>query len=206
MWNSFERELYDMIRAAFIKYAGQCRIGRMDGAFVTYHNTQEIFGFQYVPLATMDKLVYGSSHMANLHFDVGLKLLGSILDHMTHTYAARYGDAPILVTLTPHQQSNGRRLHVDVSHVISESYFPAPADKPWLDGTRQVETGHTETWIVFVDTLVNGKVELQPWNLSAKDVLQVRYRLVEAKVCSTAPPLGPPLDSQMQEMVVQVRV
>ena len=29
-----------MIRAAFLKYAGQCRIGRMDGAFVTYHNTQ----------------------------------------------------------------------------------------------------------------------------------------------------------------------
>lgn len=48
LWNSFERELYDMIRAAFLKYSGQCRIGRMDGAFVTYHNTQEIFGFQYV--------------------------------------------------------------------------------------------------------------------------------------------------------------
>ena len=55
LWNSFEREHYDMIRAAFIKYASQCRIGRMDGAFVTYHNTQEIFGFQYVPLKTMDK-------------------------------------------------------------------------------------------------------------------------------------------------------
>ena len=28
LWNSFERELYDMIRAAFIKYSSQCRIGR----------------------------------------------------------------------------------------------------------------------------------------------------------------------------------
>ena len=52
LWNSFERELYDMIRAAFLKYSGQCRIGRMDGAFVTYHNTQEIFGFQYVKFLT----------------------------------------------------------------------------------------------------------------------------------------------------------
>ena len=41
----------------------------MDGAFVTYHNTQEIFGFQYVPLTVMDKIVYGSTHMATLHFD-----------------------------------------------------------------------------------------------------------------------------------------
>ena len=41
-----------MIRAAFLKYSGQCRIGRMDGAFVTYHNTQEIFGFQYVKFLT----------------------------------------------------------------------------------------------------------------------------------------------------------
>jgi len=52
--------------AAFIKYAGQCRIGRMDGAFVTYHNTQEIFGFQYVPLATMDQLV-SSAYIACIY-------------------------------------------------------------------------------------------------------------------------------------------
>jgi hypothetical protein len=30
----------------------------MDGAFVTYHNTQEIFGFQYIPLSVIDNCVY----------------------------------------------------------------------------------------------------------------------------------------------------
>jgi hypothetical protein len=29
-----------MIRSAFLKYSTQLRIGRMHGAFVTYHNTQ----------------------------------------------------------------------------------------------------------------------------------------------------------------------
>ena len=30
----------------------------MDGAFVTYHNTQEIFGFQYIPLSVIDNCMY----------------------------------------------------------------------------------------------------------------------------------------------------
>lgn len=57
---------------------------RMHGAFVTYHNTQEIFGFQYVPLKYMDRTVYGNSHMANTHFDTAAK----ILSHILHTVSS----------------------------------------------------------------------------------------------------------------------
>ena len=39
-FESFEREYYDLIRGAFIKYAFQLKIGRMSGAFVAYHNTE----------------------------------------------------------------------------------------------------------------------------------------------------------------------
>ncbi len=39
-WESFEREYYDMIRAAFLKYSLQVRMGRMDGIFVAFHNTE----------------------------------------------------------------------------------------------------------------------------------------------------------------------
>jgi len=38
-YESFEREYYDLIRGAFLKYIMQCKIGRMDGAMVAYHNT-----------------------------------------------------------------------------------------------------------------------------------------------------------------------
>lgn len=31
----------------------------MDGVFVAYHNTREIFGFQYIPLEEMDQRLYG---------------------------------------------------------------------------------------------------------------------------------------------------
>ncbi len=42
-WQSYEREYYDMIRSAFLKYSLQVRMGRMDGIFVAFPNTQRIF-------------------------------------------------------------------------------------------------------------------------------------------------------------------
>lgn len=37
--SSYEREFYDLIRGGFLKYIMQCKIGRMSGAMVAYHNT-----------------------------------------------------------------------------------------------------------------------------------------------------------------------
>ena len=42
-----------------MKYGLQAKIGRMDGVIVAYHNTAEIFGFQYIPLADMERCIYG---------------------------------------------------------------------------------------------------------------------------------------------------
>ncbi|KAJ7147506.1 RNA processing-related protein, mitochondrial RNA degradation [Mycena crocata] len=56
---SFEREYYDLIRSAFLKYGFQVRIGNMDGVIVAYHNTAKMFGFQYVSLEEMDQRLFG---------------------------------------------------------------------------------------------------------------------------------------------------
>ncbi|KAH9936356.1 mitochondrial protein Pet127-domain-containing protein [Fomitopsis serialis] len=61
-WMSFEKEYYDLIRSAFLKYSFQARIGAMDGVFVAYHNIREIFGFQYIPLEEMDMRLFGHTH------------------------------------------------------------------------------------------------------------------------------------------------
>lgn len=37
----------------------QCKIGEMEGAFVAYHNTQRIFGFEYITLEEMEQRVFG---------------------------------------------------------------------------------------------------------------------------------------------------
>ncbi|OBT58459.1 hypothetical protein VE04_01500 [Pseudogymnoascus sp. 24MN13] len=60
-YDSYEREFYDMSRSAFLKYSLQVRMGRMDGIFVAFHNTERIFGFQYLPLPDMDQSLHGSN-------------------------------------------------------------------------------------------------------------------------------------------------
>ncbi|KAI0167014.1 Pet127-domain-containing protein [Hypoxylon sp. FL1284] len=81
-WESFEREYFDMIRSAFLKYSLQVRMGRMDGIFVAFHNTQRIFGFQYIPLEDMDLALHGTSDksLGNKEYMLSLSLLNNILD------------------------------------------------------------------------------------------------------------------------------
>ncbi|KAM0244579.1 hypothetical protein ACHAP5_006148 [Fusarium lateritium] len=81
-WESFEREYHDMIRAAFLKYSLQVRMGRMDGIFVAYHNTERIFGFQYVSLEEMDMALHGTMNLklGDQEFKASIKLLNELLN------------------------------------------------------------------------------------------------------------------------------
>lgn len=87
-FESFEREYYDMIRAAFLKYSLQVRIGRMDGIFVAFHNIERIFGFQYVPLSEMDYALHGQTdpELGDQEFHYSIKLWNEILDRATAKY------------------------------------------------------------------------------------------------------------------------
>ncbi|KAG5959803.1 hypothetical protein E4U58_004857 [Claviceps cyperi] len=90
-WESFEREYCDMIRAAFLKYSLQVRMGRMDGIFVAYHNTQRIFGFQYISLAEMDQAIHGTNdtRLGDLEFMCSIKMLNDLLDRATQKFPGR---------------------------------------------------------------------------------------------------------------------
>jgi hypothetical protein len=87
-WESYEREYFDMMRAAFLKYSLQVRMGRMDGIFVAFHNTERIFGFQYVSLGEMDLALHGQSDttLGDQEFKVSLDLLNKILDRATQKF------------------------------------------------------------------------------------------------------------------------
>lgn len=84
-WESYEREYYDMIRSAFLKYSLQVRMGRMDGIFVAFHNTQRIFGFQYISLSEMDQSLHGTGDttLGTQEFKFSLHLLNKLLDRAT---------------------------------------------------------------------------------------------------------------------------
>ncbi|KAI2623222.1 Pet127-domain-containing protein [Hypoxylon sp. NC1633] len=87
-WQSFEREYYDMIRSAFLKYSLQVRMGRMDGIFVAFHNTQRIFGFQYISLNEMDFALHGTydPKLGNTEYKYSLSLLNDVLDRASKRF------------------------------------------------------------------------------------------------------------------------
>ncbi|KAG9315444.1 hypothetical protein JVU11DRAFT_3055 [Chiua virens] len=85
---SFEREYYDLIRSAFLKYSFQARIGNMDGVLVAYHNTARIFGFQYVSLEEMEERLYGSGNGTRI-FNKCVSLLERVLSDAVSIYGER---------------------------------------------------------------------------------------------------------------------
>jgi hypothetical protein len=87
-WESFEREFYDMTRATLLKYSLQVRMGRMDGIFLAYHNIERIFGFQYLSLAEMDKVLHGQNDTAlgDQEFKLSIGLMDEILSKATEKF------------------------------------------------------------------------------------------------------------------------
>jgi hypothetical protein len=87
-WESFEREFYDMTRATLLKYSLQVRMGRMDGIFLAYHNIERIFGFQYLSLAEMDKVLHGQHNTAlgDQEFKLSIGLMDEILSKATEKF------------------------------------------------------------------------------------------------------------------------
>lgn len=84
-WESYEKEYFDMVRSAFLKYSLQVRMGRMDGIFVAYHNIQRIFGFQYISLPEMDLHLHGTEKQSigDTEFKMSLGLVNEIFDKAT---------------------------------------------------------------------------------------------------------------------------
>lgn len=87
-WESFDREYFDMMRAAFLKYSLQVRMGRMDGIFVAYHNIERIFGFQYISLAELDAGLHGQTDpcLGDREFKMTVKMMNEVFDLATKEF------------------------------------------------------------------------------------------------------------------------
>jgi len=72
-----------MMRAAFLKYNFQVRIGMMSGVMVAYHNTSEIFGFQYISRTEMDERLYGNKVTGDAVFSAVTQMFDHILTVIT---------------------------------------------------------------------------------------------------------------------------
>lgn len=91
-FESYEREYFDMIRAAFLKYSLQARMGRMDGCFIAFHNIERIFGFQYISIPEMDQALHGQSDtsLGDAEFKLSLSLWNKVLDKATAEFPQQH--------------------------------------------------------------------------------------------------------------------
>jgi hypothetical protein len=65
----------------------------MDGVLVAYHNTDRIFGFQYISLDEMDERIYGPvPGMGDKVFKKSINLLEAILEEATKVYPEQVSD------------------------------------------------------------------------------------------------------------------
>ncbi|KAH9909756.1 Pet127-domain-containing protein [Xylariomycetidae sp. FL2044] len=136
-WESFEREYYDMIRSAFLKYSLQVRMGRMDGIFVAFHNTQRIFGFQYIPLSEMDQSLHGTTNttLGDREFKLSLKLLNELMDRAT----ARFPEKSLRMHFETRTSANAPYMYV-----FARPVEPGEIEKVQNAGKASVESFERE--------------------------------------------------------------
>jgi hypothetical protein len=97
-WESFEREFYDMTRATLLKYSLQVRMGRMDGIFLAFHNIERIFGFQYLSLADLDRVLHGQEEttLGDQEFRLSISLLDELLCKATAMFPETVSNTTLL--------------------------------------------------------------------------------------------------------------
>src|SRR5436853_2216511 len=103
-----------MILSAFLKYSIQVRMGRMDGIFVAFHNTEQIFGFQYVSLPELDSTLHGTwdTTIGDEEFKLSLHLMNKVMDRATEKF--------------PQQVSFRRVFYSDAADFFGATVFAHP--------------------------------------------------------------------------------
>lgn len=84
--------------------------GRMHGALIGYHNTITHFGFEYVTMKTIDKILFGSTYKADMMFVLYSKIITTILDNILEAVA---GDQYDFLKLG--NRFNSQRIHYEKS-------------------------------------------------------------------------------------------
>lgn len=67
----------------------------MDGIFLAYHNTAEIFGFQYLPMELMDEVLFGNTATGDAAYRLILNTFAHTLDTICQQH---HGHSDIRIT------------------------------------------------------------------------------------------------------------
>ncbi|KAG0203717.1 hypothetical protein BGX33_008941 [Mortierella sp. NVP41] len=179
---SFEREYYDMMRSAFLKYSLQVRIGQMDGIFVAFHNTARIFGFQYISLDEMDSRLFGSSVMGDECFKNQLRLLNRTLDEIT----AKYPNQDLKITVDTDESVQSMNVWVETMPLGAKTSTQGRNVTTTFDenGAPEMQpNAELSLWQIVCYSNINNSTVIGPFDLSerATDNWELRYKIAELK-------------------------
>ncbi|KAF9939703.1 hypothetical protein BGZ67_009056 [Mortierella alpina] len=179
---SFEREYYDMMRSAFLKYSLQVRIGQMDGIFVAFHNTARIFGFQYISLDEMDSRLFGTSVMGEECFRNQLRLLNRALDEITKKYPKQ----DLKITVDTDETVQSMNVWVETMPLGAASSPRGSAVKLVFDenGAPEMQPGaELSLWQIVCYSNLNKVPVVGPFELNerATDDWELRYKIAELR-------------------------
>ncbi|KAK9767051.1 hypothetical protein K7432_003445 [Basidiobolus ranarum] len=179
LFESFEREYFDMIRSAFLKYSIQVRIGNMDGVFVCYHNTARVFGFQYISLDEMETRLFGNPTMGEQVFNMSIKLLGRILNTATE----KYPNQSLLVTVDTKETSQAMDVYVEAMNE-EQGYSPSAEETVRALPVYKVkEDTKVSKWQINSYSMVNNRRVNGSFDVSSDgtDEWEFNYTLKEIK-------------------------
>ncbi|CAO1629068.1 unnamed protein product [Sympodiomycopsis kandeliae] len=162
LWESFERERYDMTRSAFLKYYLQAKIGCMDGIFVAYHNAARVFGFEYFPIEEMAKQIFGSVEMADQAFRLSVGLSEQILERVLQE--------------CPHPDQN---VHLTFATSEVQSTGKGTVENPnlmrvFIEQSKKDGEGKTLSMMdVTVDRYINGMLVQGPVDFQSQELQDI---------------------------------
>lgn len=157
-----------MARSTLLKYNFQVRIGDMDGIFVAFHNTEEIFGYQYISRSEMDRVLYGNSFTGDALYSISMKLFTKILNLAAKEFSNS------LVRLFVVQR--GQSLEVFAERIPSISVL----------STFTPSIGDVKHWSVTVDRFLDDEL-LNPHNggvptLQSPSQFSIKYVVHEVEL------------------------
>ncbi len=172
--SSYEREYYDLIRGAFLKYMFQLKIGGMSGAFISYHNTDSIYGFEYVPLIDMERRLFGNPGFADMIFKACLKLLQEVLDVILRDFP---DENKIIIGFFANEWKG--TLDAFVEQVDDDSYsdidgFNDPIDYFYTTGYSP----RVHKYTIEVSPILNDVYSFSPILYEKNDSYNVSYRVI----------------------------
>ncbi|KIJ07557.1 hypothetical protein PAXINDRAFT_182447 [Paxillus involutus ATCC 200175] len=174
---SFEKEYYDLIRSAFLKYSFQVRIGNMDGVLIAYHNTARLFGFQYVSLEEMEATLYGPGNGTRV-FNKCVMLLEKVLSDV----AGVYGERSVRCTFETRERSQQLNVWIEPAE-WDEQAEGKPCPIAQLDiKVASFLQGESEA-VRGARAVADGRAWLLHWRISqsALDAVDIRANLENAQ-------------------------